>query len=183
MIKFGFSTSVSWKQFRFSALFAGRYHATVVNGTKRTMMSNGTSWESVKLREGASVIFRGVLKDGNQDSDNPTVNTIAYNYATGVFSGGDEDWLEKGVNYVRLQEMRLSYTVPSNWLSSVTHNILSAATVWVAGNDLCVWTNYSGIDAVGNTASAALGGTGGEGYDVWSIPNPRSLSFGINLTF
>lgn len=183
MLKFGISTSVSWKEFRFSALFSGRYHATVVNGTKRTMMSNGSSWESVKLREGASVVFKGVLKDGNQDTDNPTVNTIAYNYATGVFSGGDEDWLEKGVNYLRLSEVRLSYTMPSSWLSSITHKILSAATIWISGNDLCVWTNYSGIDAVGNTASAALGGTGGEGYDVWSIPNPRSLSFGVNLTF
>lgn len=45
------------------------------------------------------------------------------------------------------------------------------------------WTNYSGLDAVGNTVSAAAGGTGGEGYDVWSLPNPRSISFGISLTF
>lgn len=183
MIKFGFSTSVSYKQFRLSALFAGRYHATVVNGTKRTMMSNGTSWESVKLREGNSVIFKGVLKDGNENSSNPTVNTISYNYATGVFSGGDEDWLEKNVNYIRLQELRFSYTVPANWLRSATHDLLSAATIWFSGNDLFVKTNYSGIDAVGNTASAALGGTGGEGYDVWSIPNPRTLSFGVSLTF
>jgi hypothetical protein len=48
---------------------------------------------------------------------------------------------------------------------------------------LATWTNYSGIDAVGNTVSAAAGGTGGEGYDVWSLPNPRSISFGISITF
>lgn len=183
MLKYGITTSVSYKQFRLSALFAGRYHATVVNGTKRTMLTNGTSWESVKMREGASVVFDGVLEDGFENTDHPTVNTIAYNYATGVFGGSDEDWLEKNVNYLRLQELRLSYTVPANWLRSVTKGILSAATLWVAGNDLCVWTNYSGIDAVGNTASAALGGTGGEGYDVWSIPSPRTYSFGLSLTF
>lgn len=183
MLKYGIVSSVSYKQFRLSALFAGRYHATVVNGTKRTMLTNGLSWESVKMREGASVVFDGVLKDGYENTDHPTVNTISYNYATGVFGGSDEDWLEKNVNYLRLQELRLSYSVPSNWLRSVSKGILSAATLWVSGNDLYVWTNYSGIDAVGNTASAALGGTGGEGYDVWSIPNPRTYSFGLSLTF
>lgn len=182
-LRFGFSTSVSYKQFRLSALFAGRYHATVVNGTKRVMMSKGTSWESVKLREGPSVIFKGVLKDGKENTANPTVNTISYNYATREYTGADPDWIEKHVNYLRMQEIRLSYQVPSNWLSNVTHNLISAANVWVAANDLFVITNYSGIDAVGNTTSAALGGTGGEGYDVWSIPNPRTFSFGISLTF
>ena len=183
MLRFGVTSSLSYKEFRLSAVFAGRYHATVVNGTKRSMMSRGMSWESVKLREGPSKIFKGVLNDGNQDTDNPTINTIAVNYAVDVYSGGDEDWLEKNVNYVRLQELRFSYTVPSSWLANVTHRILSSATLWVAGNDLAIWTNYSGIDAVGNTTSAALGGTGGEGYDVWSIPSPRTYSFGINLTF
>ena len=54
--------------------------------------------------------------------------------------------------------------------------------VYFVGNDLLTWTNYSGIDAVGNTVSAAAGGTGGEGYDVWSIPNPRGFSLGLSLT-
>ena len=182
-LRFGVTSSLSWKNFRLSVVFAGRYHATVVNGTKRAMMGNGTSWESVTLREGPSVIFRGVLKDGKEDTDHPTVNTIAYNYATGIYSGQDPDWIEKHVNYLRCQEVRLNYNVPSKWLKNVTHNLISQANVWVAANDLFVVTNYSGIDAVGNTTSAALGGTGGEGYDIWSIPNPRTLSFGISLTF
>jgi hypothetical protein len=55
--------------------------------------------------------------------------------------------------------------------------------VFLCGNDLFVWTNYSGIDAVGNTVSAALGGTGGEGMDIWSLPNPRGYSVGLQVTF
>lgn len=182
-LRYGITSSLSYKNFRLSVLFAGRYHATVVNGTKRTMLSTGASWESVTLREGPSVIFKGVLKDGKENTANPTVNTIAYNYATGIYSGADPDWIEKHVNYLRCQEIRLNYTVPDKWLKSVTNNLISQASVWVSANDLFVITNYSGIDAVGNTTSAAMGGTGGEGYDTWSIPNPRTYSFGINLTF
>ncbi len=182
-LRFGFTTRVNYKGFSLSALFAGRYKATVVNGTKRLMMQRGTSWESVNLREGGPVVFEGVLEDGNENTANPTPNNISVTYdvyGSSIFSGYDEDWLEKNVNYLRLQELRLSYRVPAKVLKNT---LLSRAVIYVAGNDLATWTNYSGIDAVGNTVSAAAGGTGGEGYDVWSIPNPRGYSVGINITF
>jgi len=88
--------------------------------------------------------------------------------------------VEKGVNYLRLQELRLNYNLPARWLERTP---LSQANVFICGNDLAVWTNYSGIDAVGNTVSAAAGGSGGEGMDIWSLPNPRGYSIGLNVTF
>ncbi|WP_321478998.1 SusC/RagA family TonB-linked outer membrane protein [uncultured Bacteroides sp.] len=182
-LRFGFTTSLNYKGIRLSAMFSGRYKATVVNGTKRSMMETGTSWESVNLRERGPVVFKGVLKDGNENTTSPTKNNISVSYQTygsSIYTGGDEDWLEKDINYLRLQELRMSYTVPTKWLKK---SLISNANIYVAGNDLLTWTNYSGIDAVGNTVSAAAGGTGGEGYDVWSLPNPRGISFGISLTF
>jgi TonB-linked SusC/RagA family outer membrane protein len=181
-LRFGITSNLSYKGLRLSAMFSGRYKATVVNGTKRLMMQNGLSIESVKLRESDPVVFNGVLQDGNENTTNPTRNNIAVNYdiyAT-TYSGGDETWLEKDVNYLRLQELRLSYNLPTKWLSNTP---LSVASVFVSGNDLAVWTNYSGIDAVGNTVSAAAGGTGGEGMDIWSLPNPRGYTIGLNVTF
>lgn len=180
-LRFGITTSVTYANFRLSGMFAGRYKATVVNGTKRSMLGNGTSWESVEMREGPSVIFNGVLKDGEENTKNPTRNQIAVDYSTGVFGGGDEEWLEKNVNYIRLQELRLSYRVPASLLKKT--RIISNADIYFVGNDLVTWTNYSGIDAVGNTVSAAAGGIGGEGYDVWALPNPRGLAVGISITF
>ncbi|WP_373720002.1 SusC/RagA family TonB-linked outer membrane protein, partial [Bacteroides heparinolyticus] len=91
-LRYGLTTSLTWKGLRFSAMFAGRHKATVVNGTKRTMMITGTSWESVTLRESNPVIFKGVLKDGNENSANPTPNTIAVDYKTygaSIYGGGD----------------------------------------------------------------------------------------------
>ncbi|WP_031301480.1 SusC/RagA family TonB-linked outer membrane protein [Sphingobacterium paucimobilis] len=182
-VRFGITTSLTYKDIRLSGLFAGRFGATVINGTKRTMMTNGTSWESVNLRESGSYVFNGVLRDGNENTENPTRNNIAADfntYGATIFLGGDEDWLEKNVNYVRMQELRLSYRIPKKVLSK--SRIISAMDVYFVGNDLFTWTNYSGIDAVGNTVSAAAGGTGGEGYDLWSIPNPRGFSVGLSLT-
>jgi len=181
-LRFGVTSNLSYKGLRLSAMFSGRYKATVVNGTKRNMMIYGLSWESVKLRESGPVIFDGVLRDGNENTANPTKNNIAvdYNLYNTAYTGADEDWLETDVHYLRLQELRLNYNLPAKWL---TRTPLGTASVFVTGNDLFVMTNYSGIDAVGNTVSAALGGVGGEGMDVWSLPSPRGYTVGLSVTF
>ncbi len=182
-LRFGITSSLYYKGLSFSAMFAGRYKATVVNGTKRDMMLRGYSLESVELRESPPVVFQGVLQDGNENTANPTPNNIAvdYNLYSTTYSGNDEDWIQENVHYLRLQELRLGYNLPSKWLEKTV--ILSQASVFVTGNDLFVATNYSGIDAVGNTMSAAGGGTGGEGIDVWALPSPRGYSIGLSLTF
>ena len=186
-LRYNFVTSFKYKDFKLTAAFAGRWKATVVNGTKRAMLSNGLSWESVDLREAKPYVFKGVLNDDFVNSNNPTINTIAHTYGMGtggsVYAGTDEDWVESGVNYLRLEELRLSYNVPRHWLQKAFRGVVSQASVYVSGNDLITITNYSGIDAVGNTASAALGGTGGVGYDSYSIPSPRAITFGVSLTF
>ncbi len=181
-LRFGINTSVSYKGLRLSAMFSGRFKATVVNGTKRLMMQYGLSRESVTQREAGPVVFNGVLQDGLENTSNPTKNTIAVNYGAyaTTYTGGDEDWVEDNVHYLRMQELRLSYDLPGKWLAKTP---LSKASVFATGNDLFVLTNYSGIDAVGNTASAALGGTGGEGMDIWSLPNPRGYTIGLSVTF
>lgn len=183
-LRYGIVSSLDYNGFRLSALFSGRFGATVVNGTKRLMMTQGLSEESVKLRESGPVVFNGVLKDGNEDSKTPTKNTMEVNYnlyGSSIYGGGDEDWLEKNVKYLRLQELRFSYRLPKSLLNRT--KLISNIDVFAVGNDLVVWTNYSGIDAVGNTLSAAAGGTGGEGYDVWSLPMPRTFSVGFSITF
>jgi TonB-linked SusC/RagA family outer membrane protein len=184
-LKFGFMTTLKYKAFSISALLDGRLGATMVNGTKRLMMINGYSQESVAMRKAAPVVFDGVLNDGNQNTETPTINNIAvklgdlqYGYA-----GADANWIETGVNYLRLGEVRLNYSVDRKWLSKATKGVISAASVFATGTDLFVWTNYSGIDVVGNSNSAALGGTGGVGFDMMAIAAPRGLSFGVNITF
>jgi TonB-linked SusC/RagA family outer membrane protein len=186
-LRYNFTTSLRYKDFRLTAAFAGRWKSTVINGTKRSMLVNGLSWESVEFREMGPYVFRGVLNDDFVNSDNPTVNTIAHTYGMGlsgaVYPGTPEDWIENGVNYIRLEEIRLSYSVPRQWLQKTFKGVVSQATVYVSGNDLITISNYSGIDAVGNTASAALGGSGGVGIDTYSIPSPRAVTFGFSITF
>ena len=185
-LRLGFTTRVRYKGWHLSAMFAGKMGTTVINGTKRYMFGNGSSWESVTAREAGPVIFNGVLKDGNENTSTPTVNDIAVTSGltgTTLYTGIDPDWIEKDVHYIRLQEVRLAYTLPERALKSFTRGLVSYATIFVTGNDLFTITNYSGIDAVGNTVSASAGGVGGEGYDTWALPSPRGFTCGISVTF
>jgi len=193
-IRLGISTRLRYKNWNLTAMTAGKLGATVVNGTKRAMYGNGSSWESVAAREAGPVVFNGVLRDGKENTDAPTPNGIAVTvgnsastvtsatYST-LYLGADPDWIEKNVHYLRMQEIRLSYTIQERALKALTNGLVSYASLFVTGNDLFTITNYSGIDAVGNTVSASAGGIGGEAYDTWSLPNPRGWSCGISLTF
>lgn len=137
------------------------------------------------MREAAPVIFDGVLKDSYEETDTPTPNTIGVKLGDLQYgySGADPDWIEQDINYLRLAEVRLSYSLNKQFLASSTNKLISAASVFVTGSDLFVWTNYSGIDVVGNSNSAALGGTGGVGQDMMAIAAPRGISFGLSVTF
>lgn len=186
-LTYGVSTGLSWRGFMLNALFTGRVGMSVVNGTKRIMMSSGYSLESVKMRERTPFVIQGVLQDGNENSDHPSINTVAFDPAlpgtSHYFFSSDEEWLEKNVNFLRLSELRLAYNLPQKWLKEKTRSFVSSVQVYVSGTDLFTWTNYSGLDAVGNSNSASLGGVGGVGIDMWGIPSPRGIAFGCSVTF
>jgi hypothetical protein len=126
-----------------------------------------------------------VLKDTYENSPSPTINTIGVKLGDLQYghAGQDPDWIEQDINYLKLAELRLSYNIKPEWLAKTTNKTVSAAKVFTSGSDLFVFTNYSGIDVVGNANNAALGGTGGAGWDMMSIAPPRRISFGISVTF
>ncbi len=180
-----FTATVKFKGLALSALLDGKFGASVVNGTKRYMMQNGYSLESAAQRDAAPVVFNGVLKDTYENTGTPTTNTIGVKLGDLQYgySGADPDWIEQNINYMKLAELRLSYSLDKKWLAASSKGLISSVSLYTAGTDLFVWTNYSGIDVVGNSNSAALGGTGGVGQDMMQIAAPRGISFGINVTF
>jgi len=182
---FGFTARVKYKNISLSCLMNGKWGTQVVNGTKRTMLGNGSSLESVTQRNLGAVVFKGVIKDGKQDGSSPTINNIAVRLGdlSAGYGGADPDWIEKGINYVNMAELRLTYSFDKKLISKLTGNLVSAFSVFAAGTDLFVLTNYSGIDPVGNATSSAVGGTGGVGFDMLSIGAPRGYSVGLNITF
>lgn len=184
-LSYGFTGKVAYKNLSLSCLLSGKLGTQVVNGTQRILLANGSNMMSVEQREMGPVIFNGVIKDGKENSANPTPNNIAVRFGdlSSGYAGVDPNWIEKNINYLNLSEVRLSYNFSKSTINQLTGNLVSALSIFLAGNDLFLLTNYSGIDPVGNATTSAVGGTGGVGFDMLSIGAPRGFSCGLNITF
>jgi TonB-linked SusC/RagA family outer membrane protein len=129
------------------------------------------------------IIVNGVLNDGKQNSDAPTKNTIQVvpysnnNYYANAYA--EESFVEKNINWLRIKDVRLSYNLPQGLLKRVKS--LKNASVFVAGTDLYMWTNYSGADPNVNGVTPGTGGAGAGGFDFGTLAAPRVLSFGLTI--
>jgi TonB-linked SusC/RagA family outer membrane protein len=132
------------------------------------------------LDRNTPLVIPGVLRDGKEDSANPTINNIVIVPAvqTGYYINMSEElFIQKNVNWVRLRDIQLAYSLPDGFLG--TKN----SSVFVKGTDLFLWTNYRGLDPIVNGNSAAVGGSGATGIDFGNFPIPRGVNFGVRMGF
>lgn len=80
-------------------------------------------------------------------------------------------FVEKG-DYLRLQNVALSYTLGSQALQKLTNGFIKTARFYVQGQNLHVWTKYSGADPDNITNG---------GVDQSVSPQIRTLSLGMNV--
>jgi hypothetical protein len=156
----------------------------IFNGTEFFLYSRGASVRTLD-RETPRVI-RGVLKDGLENTANPTKNTIVLTpfarsefYSLGV---AEEDFIERDINWIRMRDITVSYKLPSNLIKR--QNVIKSASVFFTGTDLFILTNYRGADPAANANNAASrGGIGGVGMDFGNLATPMGINFGIRAQF
>lgn len=178
----GIYNTFTFKDFSFSFLFDIRKGGDVFNGNEEFLFTNGYS--NRFLDRSQPYIFKGVLRDGRENTESPTPNSIAVvpQYQNGFFAAfSDVDFIEKDINWVRLREATLSYRLPSGSLTN--SKFLRSASVFVTGNDLFIITNYTGADPAVNGNSAASPGAGSVGFDYGTLANPRGVTMGVRLGF
>lgn len=129
-------------------------------------------------------VVQGVLQDGKENTATPTINTISvvpYFQQTFFTAMPEEEFIEHNVNWFRLRDISLNYTLPQRMLNGM--KFFKSLSVFVTANDLVLMTNYRGADpsTSGNTASA--GGVGGMGFDYGNLPTPMGVNFGFKATF
>jgi hypothetical protein len=142
---------------------------------------NGLSTRSVDREQ--PILYKGVLKDGLENTAKPTVNTIQVNpntvndyYRTSFI---EEDFIEKGINWVRLKDVTLSYRFPQAMLKK--SKVFQTASLFVTATDLFMLTNYTGADPSVNGVTAGVGGSGGGGIDYGVVSTPRGINFGVKI--
>jgi TonB-linked SusC/RagA family outer membrane protein len=123
--------------------------------------------------EGAAISER--LKDAwtpqNLDAKIPIVEKAA-NFSTS--NVGSSFYVENG-SYLRLQNVSLGYTLPSDLLQRWR---LERLRVFASANNLLTITGYEGLDpAVGGDADLTFG------IDLGNYPVTKSYTFGVNVSF
>ncbi|MFB9863024.1 SusC/RagA family TonB-linked outer membrane protein [Rufibacter immobilis] len=179
----GLTNTFTYKNFSLNFLLDFRKGGDVFNATEHFLTVRGLSMRTLDRFQ--SRVYQGILKDGLENTDNPTYNNIVINPAWDAnffsYSSGEVDYVEKDVNWVRLRDVTLRYTLPATLLQRT--KFAKSASVFVTGTDLFLITNYSGLDPVGSATSLATGGSGGYGFDYGNLPMPMGLNIGINVGF
>jgi len=150
----------------------------VFNATEHYLTARGLSTET--LDRDQPRVIKGVLRDGKEDTPNPTINNIVIvpSVQTDYYRTISEElFIEKNINWLRLRDIQLSYQLPAGFLGARN------SSVFIKGTDLALWTNYKGLDPIVNGNSAAVGGSGGAGIDFGNFPIPRGVNFGIRAGF
>jgi TonB-linked SusC/RagA family outer membrane protein len=174
----GLSNSFRYKRFGLDFLLDIRSGGDVFNATQHYLTTHGLSMET--LDRDQPRVIDGVLRDGRENSANPTPNTIVIvpSVQTTYYTNMSEElYIEKDINWLRLRDITLRYELPGQFLGA------RAASVYVTGTDLFLITNYSGFDPIVNGNTAAVGGSGAVGMDYGNFPMPRAVNFGINVGF
>lgn len=155
------NTFIFMKDFNFSFQFYFSVGGKVYNSLKEQTMNDG-------LRYGHQ-LNKDVMNSWQQPGDDTDVPRFVYNNST-QSSSQSSRFLEDG-SFLRMRNVNLSYSLPSRILGGTG---LEGASVFINGDNLFVLTKYTGLDP-----EQGLSGL----TNTTNVPNVRTVTFGINLSF
>lgn len=149
---FGFGNTLRYKQWTLNFLFRGSVGNDVFNLTAANM--------SYLSNLPGRNVFKSALTSGLARDAGKTFSSR---------------WIEDG-SFVRLDNLTLSYDF------NVKKTFISAMNVFLSGQNLLLFTKYSGLDPEVN-AEVSRTGTAPLGIDYLGYPSSRTFSIGFNMSF
>ena len=131
-------------------------------------------------------VFEGVLADGTPNTKEvwlgqgvDPVNNVNYGngYYRDYYRGSSENFVEDA-SWVRLRSVSVNFNLPKSWLCA--NKVVKNATIGFTGNNLALWTKYSGLDPESTTTNS---GSNIEAFAGMTYPAVRSFLFNINVGF
>jgi len=161
------TNSFSYKGFDFSFMFQGVFGNQIHLAGDGFMAANG-EWFDNQTRE--------QLNSWRQPGDITNIPQARFAYVNGS-QGRNSRYLSPG-SYVRLRSMTFGYEFNKSQLRRIG---LDRLRIYMMGQNLLTFTNYIGWDPEVSTDFAVSNVT--SGVDFYSAPQPRTITFGINVGF
>jgi hypothetical protein len=158
------NVNVAWNNFDFYMMWYGQFGNDVLNSGIRQGRLFADNSNYIRFEAGHEPYQENPKSDFPRIIYNDTRNTR-----------GDSDlWLEDG-SYFKMKIIQVGYTFKKELLSRIGINSLRA---YVSGSNLLTLTKYKGLDPDFQNTNIWDRGT-----DNMAFPNPRAVSFGIQINF
>ena len=161
----GLINSVNYKQFTLSFAFYVSWGGNIYNSARANLNRNVTT----NVTPEPAYIHGAWWRQGDV-----TIYPIASNNSLGNARDLSSLYLEDA-SFIRLRNARISYELPKKIISKVK---LQNVSVFVFGNNLLTWTNYTWYDP-----EISLGSALTPGNDNGRFPRKREFGGGININF
>jgi TonB-linked SusC/RagA family outer membrane protein len=158
------NVNVEWNNFDFYMMWYGQFGNDVLNSGMRQGRLFADNSNYIRFEKG---------HEPYQENPNSDFPRIIYNDVRNT-RGNTDLWLEDG-SYFKMKTIQLGYTFKKQLLSHVG---VSALRAYVSGNNLLTLTKYKGLDPDFQNTDIWDKGT-----DNMAFPNPRSVLFGLQVTF
>lgn len=131
------------------------------------------------------LVFEGVRADGSpnttevwlgQGVDPATGVNYGDGYYRNIHRGVTENFVEDA-SWVRLRSVSIAYRLPQKWIGN---GVIKNVQLSVTGNNLALWTNYSGFDPESTTTGS---GSNVDAFAGMTYPSVRSFLFSLNVGF
>ena len=166
----GLTNTLTYKNFRLSALIDARFGGKVYSGTDAGMDAAGTSKRTLQYRDG------GIVVDGVLESGEANTKQITAQQYWGAVSGIASEYVYDQTN-VRLRELSLVWNLPTSWLSGT---VVKSASFGVVGRNL--FFIYKKVDNFDPEAAYSTSSFS-QGIVYYPLPTTRSLGFNLNVKF
>ncbi|TMI74236.1 MAG: SusC/RagA family TonB-linked outer membrane protein [Bacteroidetes bacterium] len=179
--RLGINTSVSWKNFTFSAVAEYRGGGVVLNAVGADLDFTGVSENTTRFNREKFVIPNSAYKDGTgkfvQNQDRVT-NTDSWNFFGNLYNSVGSNYVTSA-DFWKIREVAIGYDFPVNLVRKT--KIIKAANLSLVGRDLFIFTVQENIwtdPEFSNTTGNGIGiTTNGQ------TPSTRKYGISLNLTF
>ncbi|TGE25889.1 TonB-dependent receptor [Hymenobacter aquaticus] len=161
----GVTNTFSYKGLELSVFFQGSFGNDIYHENRRS-----TEGMYQALNQTTRVLNRWTPTNRDTDVPRAVLNDPAGNNQV------SNRFIEDG-SYVRLKNVTLAYALPSGLMQKAG---ISGIRVYVTGQNLLTWTDYTGYDP---EVSADPFSSTGFGRDLGVYPQSRTYTVGLNATF
>lgn len=178
----GINQQFTYKNFDLSLFFNFQLGDDIYNANKLEFTSGYTVNSNMFDIMNSSNRWRTVDNQGNVVTD-PTAlaklnaNAKIWRPITSAGSFYTHSWAIENGNFLRLNNVTIGYTLPKSILSRIK---IQSLRVYVTGNNLKVFTDYTGYDPEVSTRRSTQVTPG---VDYSAYPRSRNFVFGVNLSF